>query len=113
MPRPSPEEQIEFLNFFQRIFSEGKFSSSYKYALLMAIADLCVEKSNVSGSTLELKVDEISEKFIQYYWRQSLPFGKSSNTEGMVLNQNRGRYPLVLSRIKEIQIQTGRSLGRV
>ena len=38
-----PEFQLAFLNKIQRLFAEGDFTASYKYALLIAIADIAVE----------------------------------------------------------------------
>ena len=73
MPRPSPEEQIEFLVKIQRLLGEGRFVASYKFALLQALADLSVEKGDDSGEPLNLTASDIAEKFIQYYWRQALP----------------------------------------
>ena len=40
----SPEAQLEFLTKLQRLFSEGDFTATYKFALLMALADICVEQ---------------------------------------------------------------------
>jgi hypothetical protein len=37
--------QLEFLTKLQRILNEGLFVASYKYALLLALAELSVEKS--------------------------------------------------------------------
>ena len=70
MPRPTPEEQIQFLVKIQRLFSEGGFVATYKFALLQALAALSVEKSEFSEDSLKITTREIAEKFIQYYWRQ-------------------------------------------
>ncbi len=43
MTTPSAEDQIQFLNHLQRLLSEGGFTASYKFALLLALADLSVE----------------------------------------------------------------------
>ena len=46
----NPEEykgQVDFLLNIQRLLNEGKFVSTYKFALLMAIADLCIEMGEV------------------------------------------------------------------
>lgn len=43
MSHPTPDRQIEFLTNFQRLLSEGLFVATCKYALLMALADLCIE----------------------------------------------------------------------
>ena len=37
---PSPEQQIKFLVNLQRLLDEGLFVASYKFALLLALADL-------------------------------------------------------------------------
>ena len=42
-PPPTPTEQIAFLGNIERLLSEGQFVATYKYALLIAIADLAVE----------------------------------------------------------------------
>jgi hypothetical protein len=68
------EYQIKFLQNVQRILEEGLFTASYKYALLIALADLAVEKGDDSGSELPISLDEIAEKFIRYYWRQARPY---------------------------------------
>ena len=38
----TPEAQLAFLTKLQRLFSEGDFTATYKFALLMALADICV-----------------------------------------------------------------------
>jgi len=88
---PSPERQIQFLTDLQRILSEGSFVSTYKYALLMALADIAVERSNDDDSSLVIPSNLIAEKFIEYYWRQSAPFLSAGQAENLgVLRQNTG-----------------------
>ena len=43
VPPPSAEAQLAFLAKLQRLFSEGDFTATYKFALLIALADLAVE----------------------------------------------------------------------
>lgn len=40
----SPIKELEFLSKLQRLIDEGDFTSTYKFALLNALADLSVEK---------------------------------------------------------------------
>jgi hypothetical protein len=61
---PSPEEQIGFLVNLQRLLDEGLFVASYKFALLLALADLSIEKGDDSGALLAVDATEIAEKFI-------------------------------------------------
>ena len=72
---PSQALQLEFLTKLQRILSEGLFIASYKYALLLAFAELSVEKDAATDGTLRIELDELAERFITLYWRQVAPFG--------------------------------------
>jgi hypothetical protein len=76
---PSPEEQIGFLVNLQRLLDEGLFVASYKFALLLALADLSIEKGDDSGAPLPLDAAQIAEKFIVYYWRQAVPYPSPHN----------------------------------
>ena len=46
---PSPETQLAFLSKLQRLFAEGDFTSTYKFALLISLADLAVELGRDDG----------------------------------------------------------------
>src|SRR5512136_403175 len=99
---PSPERQIEFLTSLQRLLSEGSFVATYKYALLMALADICIEQGRDDDGPLELPTRLIAEKFIQYYWRQSMPFvPQAAPTHEQVLRQNTGKQAGIIKLIVE------------
>ena len=51
---PSPQEQLVFLDHVQRLFDEGEFVATYKYALLLAITELAVELGEDFGAMLDL-----------------------------------------------------------
>jgi hypothetical protein len=92
---PNPQDQIRFLLNLQRLLAEGQFVATYKFALLMALADISVELGDDSGSALKVDTSKIAEKFIAYYWRQSLPYTGAGVSH--VLQQNTGRPATVLS----------------
>ena len=54
VPPPSAEAQLAFLAKLQRLFSEGDFTATYKFALLIALADLAVELGADDGAELAL-----------------------------------------------------------
>ena len=108
---PSPREQIEFLQKLQRLLDEGVFVASYKYALLHAIADLCITRGDDSGDELELSTREIAERFIELYWRQSVPFPGGERFD--VLKQNTGRQAAVVRELHETRSQYGERLARL
>lgn len=96
-----PEFQLAFLNKIQRLFAEGDFTASYKYALLIAIADIAVESGRDDAQPLTIPHRRLGEKFIELYWQQSAPF-----RDGGVLIQNNGVQAAVISNIAQFRSQT-------
>jgi len=91
----APERQIEFLTNLQRLLSEGSFVATYKFALLLALADIAVESGDDTDSPLEVSTKKIAEHFVAYYWRQAAPFTRR------ILRQNAGRQAGVIRLIGE------------
>lgn len=94
---PTAEEQLAFLRSLQRLMDEGSFVASYKFALLHAIADLCLVKGDESGAELELSTSEIAEQFVRLYWCQVAPYPADDYTQ--VLKQNRGRQAAIVREV--------------
>jgi hypothetical protein len=105
---PTPEEQIRFLVNLQRLLDEGSFVASYKFALLLSLADLSIENGNDSGAPLAIETAEIAEKFIQYYWRQAVPY--PSPVEAKVLQQNTGSQAAIVNAVEAARAIHGNSL---
>ena len=102
----TPEEQVQFLRKVQRLLGEGLFLTTYKYALLMGLADLSVQIGNDSGGSLDIDAEKIAEKFIECYRRQTLPFLCS-----VVLRQYAGKPPVVVTLLLQIRSKYGDSLA--
>ncbi len=101
---PTAAEQLDFLAKVQRVLKEGLFTSTYKFALLCALADLAVERGGDDGSELLLSVESIAEKFLGYYWGQSRPFVSPGMKDGIeILLQNKGKQVTVISQILTLQ----------
>lgn len=108
---PSAEEQVQFLLNLQRLLAEGDFVATYKHALLLSIADVCVERGDDTSARLKITAAELAERFIGYYWRQALPyrpFGRDH--EGAVLKQNTGTQATIVNAVAEARAQYGGSL---
>ena len=106
--RPTPEQQVAFLGNLQRLLAEGNFVSTYKHALVLALADLSVELGDDSGAALLLPVSVIAEKIVVTYWRQVLPF--HSPRRAGVLKQNTGKQAAIVRIIAEAHQVAGGSL---
>ena len=94
MRGPTPEFQLAFLNKVQRLFAEGDFSASYKYALLISIAGIAVESSQDDDQPLVIPHRRLGEKFIELYWQQAAPFRGDG-----VLIQNNSKQAAVITQI--------------
>lgn len=105
---PTAAEQISFLGQIERLLSEGQFVATYKYALLVAIADLAVQFGSDDGSELDLPVISIAEKFIELYWRQCAPYGNVvADGDYGVLIQNAGQQASIISIVGKLRQRHG------
>ncbi len=108
------DAQVQFLTNFQRLLAEGSFVATYKFALLLALADLSVEKGDDIGSSIEIATMEIAEKFIELYWRQATPFvPKDLVVEHAVLVQSTGKQASIVTHIERTRAKTGDSIVRL
>ena len=104
VPPPSAAAQLDFLAKLQRLFAEGDFTATYKFALLISLADLAVEVGADDGAELTLTNRQIAERFVQLYWRHTLPYGMGRpGTQPGVLIQNIGSQAAVLNAIAEFR----------
>lgn len=111
MTAPTAEHQLIFLKNLQRLLTEGQFVATYKYALLLALADIAVESGDDSGNALTISTMQIAEKFIQYYWRQVVPYvPRNDPTAGQVLRQNTGDQAAIIRQVIQVRRQFDDSL---
>jgi hypothetical protein len=97
------------------------FVTRYGYALLLAPADLAVERGDDSGSPLALPLTAIAEQFIRIYWRQARAYvprrsraedaagpllaaetASTYGTSNAVLRQSTGSQAAILEEIVEV-----------
>lgn len=115
MPIPEPEEQVQFLFKLQRLLTEGSFVATYKHALLLALAELAIERGDDTTERLVLDSRDIAEKYIEAYWRQCLPWvppGGSGRAAGRLL-QATGQQAAILKRIGRAHEHYQGSIGRL
>lgn len=71
-----------------QLLEQGRFSATYKYAVLVALMDLCLEKTGEQGSPpTVLTTHELAEKVISLYWPQCMPYSPGHRDEGRLLSQ--------------------------
>jgi hypothetical protein len=102
---PSPSEQLAFLDHIQRLFDEGEFVATYKFALLLAITELAVERGNDSADNLTLPYDAVADKFLELYWPQTAPY--TGGDESGVLVQSTGRQAATVTLLQRLRSTYG------
>jgi 5-methylcytosine-specific restriction endonuclease McrA len=101
---PNPADQIAFLGNVERLLSEGDFSATYKYALLIGLADLAVRHGHDHTGPLELRIRDLGEKFLELYWQQALPYTPGvADVNGRVLKQNSGAQAVMIGFVKDLR----------
>lgn len=98
---------IEFITYVQRMLVEGDFSATYKYALLHAIADVCLESPNVTvNGKLPISFDLLADKMLRLYWSQARPFRGAMQSQQLHQNSNSKKQIAIITAVHNIQ-QTG------
>jgi len=109
---PTADQQLKFLASLQRLLAEGQFVATYKYALLLALADIAVQFGDDSGEAFAIPTRQIAEKFIQYYWRQVVPFvPRIDPMSGQVLRQNTGKQAAIIGHVIQARQRFNDSLA--
>lgn len=101
LPLPSSEQQLSFLDKVQRLFDEGEFVATYKYALFLALIELAIERGEDSGESLDLPYTAIADKFLELYWPQVVPY--SGGSQSGLLVQNKGRQAATVTLLHDLR----------
>jgi hypothetical protein len=83
--RSDPASHLTFLSQLERLLSAGRFTSTYKFALLLSLSNIAVEKGDDSGYPLRVDLDDVARQFIALYWNVARPYPRLN----LVLKQNR------------------------
>jgi hypothetical protein len=113
MPAPDPERQVQFLFNVQRLLSDGSFVATYKFALLMSLADLAVERGDDTTECLAVDTRDLAERFVALYWRQVLPWVYGAGGEAGRLRQATGSAAAILNRVAAAHERHGGCLARL
>lgn len=86
-----------------QLLDEGRFTATYKYAVLLALIDLCTE----IGPNAEpaIATGRVAEKVLELYWPQTSPY--PGERGALVLSQNQGGQAEIVSAIRRFRERTG------
>ncbi|HXJ33289.1 MAG TPA: HNH endonuclease domain-containing protein [Candidatus Eisenbacteria bacterium] len=71
----STDEAISLAERIFQILDQGRFTATYKYAVLTALLDLCLENVSRTGAAPDvLTTRQLAEKVLELYWPQTRPW---------------------------------------
>ncbi|MGH7545060.1 MAG: HNH endonuclease, partial [Gemmatimonadota bacterium] len=71
------------------LLGEGRFTATYKFAVLLGLIDLCLEKTSQSGDAPDkITTRQLAEKVVEIYWPHTAPY-RTGRTR-LVLRQSGG-----------------------
>lgn len=99
-----PRGAIGFAEKVLELLDEGRYTSTYKFAVLLALLDLCLEGTQASGAPPEMVTTrQLALKVVELYWPHSVPFvGRSP---GAVLRQNNNGQAEIVTTIRNFRQQ--------
>jgi 5-methylcytosine-specific restriction endonuclease McrA len=89
MSAATDNDAIKLAERIMIMLDQGAFTSTYKYAVLLALMDICMERTSKSGLAPEMiTTRQLAAKVIEIYWPHTTPFQRHARG---VLRQNTGR----------------------
>ena len=116
--------RLAFAEQLLTILADGAFTATYKYAVLLALVDLCVEYSTSTGDApTSVTTPQLAEKVLELYWPQARVYQDSATTyptrsrshNPTTLRQNSGGQATIVSQIVRFQNghgEPGKSFAR-
>ncbi len=93
------------------VLADGAFTATYKYAVLLALVDLCVEQSTrTGGAPTAVTTRQLAEKVVEIYWPQARDFDwpqPRDSDDPRELRQNSGKQAGIVTKILQFQQQLG------
>lgn len=78
---------IGFAEKVLELLEEGRCTATYKYAVLLALIDVCLERTQHSGAPPDMVTTrQLADKIVEIYWPYTLPF--AGRPAPVVLRQN-------------------------
>lgn len=89
------------------LLDRGRFTSTYKYAVLLGLMDLCLERAARDGSAPQsVTTRQLAERIVELYWPHTSPFSPArprAGTQAPILRQNTGGRAEILTLIQKFR----------
>ena len=99
------DDAIRFAQRLLVLLDEGRFSATYKYAVLLGLIELCQEQGDRDGDAPEsVTTRQLAEKVVELYWPHAAEYPTSAGAA--ILRQNTQGQAEVLSRVRAFRVRT-------
>src|SRR3989304_9783438 len=72
------------------LLDEGRFTATYKYAVLLGLIDLCLVNTAPPATPPDsLTTYQLAEKIVEIYWPQSAPYQARDGGRGLKQKERR------------------------
>lgn len=103
---PSAEHQLDFLAKIERLLSQGRFTSTYKFALLIALTNIAVEQGDDSGDPLDIDADDIARQYLALYWSMARPYPRVNSILKQSTNEAKPSKMITLLKDEAVRAQS-------
>ena len=94
---------VRFAEAVLLLLEQGGFVATYKYAVLLALIDLCLEGTNARGEPPEtITTRQLAEAVVRLYWPQVRPYPDPSGG-ARELRQSSGRQAKIVSAVSQFR----------
>jgi diadenosine tetraphosphate (Ap4A) HIT family hydrolase len=108
-PEARSASDTAFVEKILTLLNQAQFTATYKFAVLLALVDLCMEHATDQGAApTSVTTPQLAEKVLALYWPQATAFGGSRVRGGArVLRQNAGsaQGARILSLIADFRVR--------
>jgi 5-methylcytosine-specific restriction endonuclease McrA len=89
------------------LLDQGRFTATYKYAVLLALIDACLEGVDADGrAPTSVHPATLASRVVELYWPHTTPYGDPAGDEAVVLRQNRGGQAEIVALVRAFREAT-------
>jgi len=92
---------IGFAEKVLELLDEGRYTATYKYAVLLALIDVCLECTQASGAPPDvITTRQLADKIVEIYWPHTLPFANRAQAAAVLRQNTTGQAEIVSAIIR-------------
>jgi 5-methylcytosine-specific restriction endonuclease McrA len=89
------------------LLDQGRFTATYKFAVLLALLDACLEGVDAEGrAPTAVHPTTLATRVVELYWPHTTPYSDPTGDEALVLRQNRGGQAEIVSLVRRFREAT-------